>query len=96
MGWRKTGTFRPQQEILVMTCDVCECDIGYEDGKRPQQHYELSQIPNRGAIDNQNPPIVMCSVRCLRAFAAGTPTPQPSQSEQAKIFGSTEPSGSGL
>jgi hypothetical protein len=31
MGFRKTGTFHPAQEVLVMTCDICERDIGYED-----------------------------------------------------------------
>ena len=36
MGWRKTGLFHAPQAILVMTCDVCERDIGFEDGSRPR------------------------------------------------------------
>ena len=51
MGWRKTGTFHAPQEILVMTCDVCERDIGYEDERRPRAHYEIARLPNPGAID---------------------------------------------
>ena len=36
MGWRKTGVLRAPEAILVMTCDVCERDIGHEDGRRPR------------------------------------------------------------
>lgn len=70
MGWRKTGTFHAPQEILVMTCDVCERDIGYEDGSRPRAHYEIARLPNPGALDEQNPAAYVCSPECLRAFAA--------------------------
>ena len=70
MGWRKTGTFHAPQEILVMTCDVCERDIGYEDERRPRAHYEVVRLPNPGALDVQNPATYICSPQCLRAFAA--------------------------
>jgi hypothetical protein len=29
MALRKSGLFHAAEEILVMTCDVCERDIGY-------------------------------------------------------------------
>lgn len=70
MGWRKTGNFHPPQEILVMTCDVCERDIGHEDERRPKAHYEVTRVPNPGALGHQTPPVFICSVQCLRAFAA--------------------------
>ncbi|MFI4867387.1 MAG: hypothetical protein ACHQDB_09855 [Steroidobacterales bacterium] len=70
MGWRKTGTFHAPQEILVMTCDVCERDIGYEDERRPRAHFEVVRLPNPGALDVQNPATYICSPQCLRAFAA--------------------------
>jgi hypothetical protein len=70
MGWRRTGTFYAAQEILVMTCDVCERDIGHEDGRRPKAHYEITRLPNLGAIDHQDPPALICSPDCLRSFAA--------------------------
>jgi hypothetical protein len=92
MAWRKTGTFYPQQEILVMTCDVCERDIGHEDGRRPNSHYELRQVPNPGAIDNQAPSILLCSAECLRSFAAKTPSPRPSRSERVEPLRSIDPS----
>ena len=60
-----------------MTCDVCERDIGHEDGRRPKAHYEISQHPNLGAIDAQDPPAIACSPACLRAFAAKESGPQP-------------------
>jgi hypothetical protein len=75
MAWRKTGTFHDPVEILVMTCDVCECDIGYEDGRRPHEHFRVSRHPNPGAMDDQTPAIVVCSRECLRAFAAKTSGP---------------------
>ncbi|MDB6090434.1 MAG: hypothetical protein JWN85_3218 [Gammaproteobacteria bacterium] len=59
-----------------MTCDVCERDIGHEDGRRPKAHYQITRHPNLGAIDDQDPPAIACSPACLRAFAAhesGTP-----------------------
>jgi hypothetical protein len=70
MGWRKTGTFHAPQEIMIMTCDVCERDIGYEDERRPRAHFEIARRPNPGAMDEQNPAVYVCSAQCLRAFAA--------------------------
>jgi hypothetical protein len=70
MGWRKTATFHAPQEILVMTCDVCERDIGYEDERRPREHYEIARLHGQRAIDEQNPTAYVCSPQCLRAFAA--------------------------
>jgi len=70
MGWRTTGSFQAPQEILVMTCDVCERDIGNEDGRRPKPHYVISRLPNLGTIDDQDPPALICSSACLRSFAA--------------------------
>jgi hypothetical protein len=75
MAFRKSGRFRPAEEILVVTCDVCERDIGYEDGRRPRDHFLISRHPNPGAIDDQEPAVTICSGECLRAFAAKTPTP---------------------
>jgi hypothetical protein len=75
MGWRKSGEFHAPQEILVMTCDVCERDIGNADGRRPRAHYEVSRVPNPGAIEDNNPPAYVCSSECLRAFASHTPAP---------------------
>jgi hypothetical protein len=75
MGWRKSGRFNPGQEILVVTCDVCERDIGYEDGRRPRDHFRISRHPNPGAIDDQEPAVIICSCECLRAFAAKAPGP---------------------
>lgn len=76
VGWRKTGQFRPAEEILVLTCDVCERDIGHEDGRRPCEHFSVSRHPNPGSVDHQQAPIVICSKECLRAFAASTPGPE--------------------
>ena len=70
MGWRKTGLMRTPDEIVVMTCDVCERDIGYEDGRRARPHYEIVQLPNQGTMGDQAPAISVCSPECLRAFAA--------------------------
>ena len=75
MAWRKTGLFRPAEEVRVMTCDVCERDIGNEDGRRPQEHFRVTRHPNPGAIDDQEPGAVVCSRECLRAFAANTSGP---------------------
>jgi hypothetical protein len=61
MGWRKSGMFHPAEEILVMTCDVCERDVGYEDGGRPHEHFRISRHPNPGAIDAQEAPVIVCS-----------------------------------
>jgi hypothetical protein len=74
MGWRKSGLFHPRQEILVMTCDVCERDIGYEDERRPRAHYEITRLPNPGAMADQHPAAYVCSPECLRAFAAKAST----------------------
>jgi hypothetical protein len=70
MGFRKTGTFRPPEPIEVLTCDVCERDIGNEDGRRPKEHFRLSRHPNPGALNDQEPVTIICSCECLRGFAA--------------------------
>jgi len=75
MAWRKTGLFQEPEEILVLTCDICERDIGYADGRRPHEHFRVSRHPNPGAIDDQEPPMIICSRECLRAFAANTSGP---------------------
>jgi hypothetical protein len=75
MGWRKTGLFHPAEEVMVLTCDVCERDVGYEDGRRPHEHFRVTRHPNPGAIDDQAPPMIICSRECLRAFAANTSGP---------------------
>jgi hypothetical protein len=69
MGYRKTGAFQPAEQIVVLTCDVCECDIGYEDGRRPRTHLRVTQHPNAGPINDQRPPAILCSSECLRAYA---------------------------
>jgi len=69
MGYRKTGVFQPAEQIVVLTCDVCERDIGYEDGRRPRPHLLVAQHPNAGAINDQQPAAVVCSSECLRAYA---------------------------
>jgi hypothetical protein len=69
MGLRKTGVLRPAQEILVLTCDVCERDIGYADERRPTAHLSVTRHPNAGAMDSQDAPITLCSRECLRAYA---------------------------
>lgn len=75
MAWRKSGILQPAEEILVLTCDVCERDIGFEDGRRPREHFRITRHPNPGAIDDQQPEVSLCSRECLRAFAAKTPGP---------------------
>jgi hypothetical protein len=70
MGWRKTGAFHPQVQIVVMTCDICERDIGYDDGRRARPHYEVSRLPNPGSIDDQDRAAFICSPECLAAFAS--------------------------
>lgn len=70
MGWRKTGSFSPPEEIRVLTCDVCECDIGNEDGRRPRPHFQVTLEPNAGGLDHQEPTAIVCSRDCLRAFAS--------------------------
>ena len=70
MGLRKTGVFHPPEEVVVLTCDVCERDIGNEDGRRPKDHFRVSRHPNPGALNDQAPSVTICSCECLRAFAA--------------------------
>jgi hypothetical protein len=70
MGLRKTGAFHPPEEVVVLTCDVCERDIGNQDGRRPKEHFRLSRHPNPGALNDQEPSAIICSCECLRAFAA--------------------------
>jgi hypothetical protein len=74
MGWRKTGALRAPEEVLVLTCDVCERDIGHEDGRRPRPHYKIVRLPNQGGMDDQTPAVSVCSPECLRAFASGAST----------------------
>jgi hypothetical protein len=75
MGFRKTGIFHPAEEVLFLTCDVCEQDIGYEDGRRPRAHLCVSRYPNAGALDEQQPAAILCSRECLQAYAAKLPGP---------------------
>ena len=75
MAWRKTGLFHAPEEILILTCDICERDLGYEDGRRPHEHFQVSRHPNPGAMDDHEPPVIICSRECLRAFAAKTSGP---------------------
>jgi hypothetical protein len=75
MAWRHSGTFHPAVEVQVLTCDVCGCDIGHEDGRRPRAHFLVSRLPNLGAMDDQEPAVVICSRECLRAFAANVSGP---------------------
>jgi len=70
VGWRKTGAFNQPEEIRVLTCDVCECDIGYEDGRRARAHFEVSLLPNAGGMGQQDAKSVICSRECLRAYAS--------------------------
>jgi hypothetical protein len=70
MGFRKTGVYRSPEQIEVLTCDVCQRDIGNEDGRRPKEHFQLSRHPNPGGLNEQEPTAVICSCECLRAFAA--------------------------
>jgi hypothetical protein len=70
MAFRKTGTFHPAEEIAILTCDVCERDIGYEDGGRARAHLRVTRHPNAGAFNDQQPAIVVCSRECLGAYAA--------------------------
>jgi len=70
MGWRKSGMFRTAEEILVLTCDVCECDIGDQDERRPRAHLRVTRLPNAGSMDDQVPEAILCSRECLRAYAA--------------------------
>jgi hypothetical protein len=55
--------------VLVLTCDVCECDIGHEDGRRPAPYLSVTRHPNAGALGDQSPDAVICSQECLRAYA---------------------------
>ena len=42
MGWRKTGLFRNPEEILVLTCDVCERDIGTAHEHRDYGSFDVT------------------------------------------------------
>jgi hypothetical protein len=76
VGSRKTGMFQPAEQIIVLTCDVCECDIGYEDGRRPRPHLRVTRHPNAGAMNDQDPPAIVCSRECLRAYADNLTGPE--------------------
>jgi hypothetical protein len=82
MAWRKTGLYRSAEEIVIMTCDVCERDVGFQDGRRPLEHFSVSHHPNRGAIDDQEAPVIICSRECLRAFASNVTGPDRTSSAQ--------------
>jgi hypothetical protein len=69
MAFRKTGALHPAQEIVVLTCDVCERDIGYEDGCRARAHLRVTRHPNAGGLNDQFPAILVCSRECLAAYA---------------------------
>jgi hypothetical protein len=77
MASRNTGSFHAAEQIVVSTCDVCQRDIGHEDGRRPIEHFRITRHPNPGAIDNQAPPVLVCSTECLRAFAASSQLNRP-------------------
>jgi hypothetical protein len=70
MALRKTGNFHPAEEISVLTCDVCERDIGYEDGRRARAHVRVTRHPNKGGLNDQDPAVIVCSRECLSAYAA--------------------------
>jgi hypothetical protein len=70
MGFRKTGTFHPAEEVVVLTCDVCERDIGHQDGRRARTHLLVTRHPNAGSLNDQQPAVVVCSRECLGAYAA--------------------------
>jgi hypothetical protein len=70
MSWRKSGSFRAPEEILVLTCDVCACDIGHENERRPRRYFKITEHPNPGAMDEQEPFVAVCSRQCLQAFAS--------------------------
>jgi hypothetical protein len=70
MAERSTGKFHPAAEITVLTCDVCERDVGYEDGRRPRAYLRVTRHPNAGGLDDQSPAIIVCSRDCLSAYAA--------------------------
>ena len=67
-----------------MTCDMCERDIGYEDGRRPHEHFRVTRHPNPGGMDDQDPAIVICSRECLQAFAATTAGPDRALTESPR------------
>jgi hypothetical protein len=71
MGSRKTGEFSPPEEIAILTCDVCERDVGHKDGRRPWPHLRLTRHPNSGSLDGQTPAVILCSKDCLCAYADG-------------------------
>jgi len=70
MGWRKTGKDRPPEEWLVLTCDVCERDIGHEDGRRARAHFQITRHPNTGTFGHPEAAVIICSTECLTAFAS--------------------------
>jgi hypothetical protein len=84
MAWRKTGHYRPAEEILVMTCDICGRDVGFEDGRRPDEYFCVSRHPNPGSIDEQEDAVIICSRECLRAFAAHTAGPDRTSSARSR------------
>jgi hypothetical protein len=77
MASRNTGNFHPPEQVVVITCDVCQRDIGHEDGRRPNEHFRITRHPNPGAIDNQAPAVLVCSSECMRSFAASSQMHRP-------------------
>lgn len=69
MGTRKTGQFNSPEEIGVITCDVCERDVGHADGRRPWPHLKLTRHPSANSFGEQTAAVVLCSKQCLCAYA---------------------------
>lgn len=69
MGYRKTGACQPAEQIVVLTCDVCERDIEYEAGRQPRPQLRVTQHPNAGPINDQHPPALLRASECLRVYA---------------------------
>jgi hypothetical protein len=55
MGFRKTGTFHPADDVLVLTCDVREGAIGDKNGRRPQRHLRVTQCPSARSDAQRGP-----------------------------------------
>ena len=69
MGWRKTNKKTKPEFIEVMTCDVCNKDIGLPDGFNENAHYEVEFKPGMDLEpDAETERNVLCSVDCLEQF----------------------------
>jgi hypothetical protein len=69
MGYRESGAFQPAEQIVVLACNVCERDSGYEAGRQPRPHLRVTKHPNAGPINDQHPPALLHASECLRAYA---------------------------